>query len=144
MNPEKNPHLNEPEKPVRRLNRTALTFAGHIFVGMGIIGAILPLMPTTVFLLLAATCYARSSPRFYHWLMHNRYFGAYIKNYKEKQGTPLSAKIVSIAVLWITILISVFTANAPRYVNVLLLIIAAGVTVHLVMIKTLKKNEHAD
>ncbi|MBL7959578.1 YbaN family protein [bacterium] len=118
----------------------ALTFAGHAFVGLGIIGAILPLVPTTVFLLLAATCYARSSPRFYHWLMHNRYFGSYIKNYKENQGTPVSAKIFSISLLWITILFSIYTAKTPWYVDIILILIAVGVSIHLIMIKTLKKK----
>lgn len=130
----------DPQKPMSRLNRAALIFAGHAFVGLGIIGAILPLMPTTVFLLLAATCYAHSSPRFYHWLMHNRYFGSYLKNYKENQGTPLSAKIVSITVLWLTILISVFSTSAPWYVDGILLAIAVAVTIHLIMIKTLKRD----
>lgn len=127
-------------KPAGRINRMALTFAGHAFVGLGIIGAILPLVPTTVFLLLAATCYARSSPRFYHWLMHNRYFGSYIKNYKENQGTPVSAKIFSISLLWITILFSIYTAKTPWYVDIILILIAVGVSIHLIMIKTLKKK----
>jgi uncharacterized protein len=138
MTAEKPDHQTTKQKPLGRLDRTALVFAGHAFVGLGIIGAILPLMPTTVFLLLAATCYARSSPRFYHWLLHNRYFGSYIRNYKEKQGTPLPVKLTSMAVLWITILFSIYSTSAPWYVDVLLLLIAIGVTVHLIMIKTLK------
>lgn len=140
MNSDQNNTQPEPQKHLGRLNKTALTFAGHAFVGLGIIGAILPLIPTTVFLLLAATCYARSSPRFYHWLMHNRYFGNHIKNYKEKQGTPLSVKITSISILWITILASILTTNVPWYVDVILVLIACGVSSHLMLIKTLKKN----
>ncbi len=126
------------DKEMSRLSRTFLIFSGHIFVGLGIIGAILPLMPTTVFLLLAATCYAHSSPRFYHWLLHNRYFGRLIKDYKENRGTPLSVKITSIFVLWVTITISIFSTSMPWYVGALLVAIAVAVTIHLVMIKTYK------
>jgi hypothetical protein len=129
---------NEPNKELSRLSRNFLVFSGHVFVGLGVIGAILPLMPTTVFLLLAATCYAHSSPRFYNWLLHNKYFGSYIKNYKENRGTPLSVKITSIAILWITILISIYSTAMPWYVIALLIAIAVAVTIHLIRIKTLK------
>ena len=68
---------------------------GTFFVGLGIIGIFLPLLPTTPFLLLAAACYARSSKRFYNWLLNNKWFGNYIKNYRERKGIPLQIKIIS-------------------------------------------------
>ncbi|HRE40223.1 MAG TPA: YbaN family protein [Ignavibacteria bacterium] len=121
-----------------KFNRNMLVLAGHTFVGLGIIGALLPIMPTTIFLILAGTCYAKSSPKFYNWLMKNKFFGKYLSNYKDKKGTPLSVKIISISVLWITITYSLIFTEIPLYVVIILLIIGIGVTWHLIAIKTLK------
>ena len=73
------------------------------FVGIGILGIFIPVLPTTPFFLLAATLYAKSSKRFYDWLLSNRFFGKYIKNYREGKGITLKIKISTIALLWITI-----------------------------------------
>ena len=69
--------------------RYLLIISGTIFLGFGIVGIFLPILPTTPFLLLSAACYARSSQRFYYWLMNNKWFGNYIKNYNEGRGVPL-------------------------------------------------------
>lgn len=131
---------NEQNKIVKnKFNKNMLVLAGHTFVGLGIIGALLPLMPTTIFLILAGTCYAKSSPRFYNWLMTNKFFGKYLSNYKDKKGTPLSVKIISISVLWITIAYSLIFTEIPLYATIILWIIGIGVTWHLIAIKTLKK-----
>lgn len=115
-----------------------LIFLGTIFVGLGILGIFLPILPTTPFLLLAAACYARSSKRFYHWLLNNKWFGSYIKNYKEKKRIPLKAKIFSISLLWITILASAIFATDVIYVRIILIVIAFGVTVHILSLRTFK------
>ncbi|MFH0931814.1 MAG: YbaN family protein, partial [Candidatus Zixiibacteriota bacterium] len=77
--------------------RGALIITGTFFVGLGVLGIFLPLLPTTPFLLLAAACYARSSKRFYNWLLNNRWFGSYIKDYKEGKGVPSKVKAISIS-----------------------------------------------
>lgn len=126
-------------KPVKNpVKKSMYLLAGHVFVGLGILGALLPLMPTTVFLLLAGTCYAKSSPSLHTWLHTNRYFGKYLKAYVEKQGTPLSVKIVSLTVLWSSILYTVLFTSVHGAIRVLLLMIALGVTIHLVTLKTYK------
>jgi uncharacterized membrane protein YbaN (DUF454 family) len=116
-----------------------LIFAGTLFVGLGVLGIFLPLLPTTPFLLLAAACYARSSKRFYHWLLSNRWFGRYIKNYREKRGIPSGVKISTISILWITIAFSVYFATESFLVRVILVLIAMGVTIHILSMRTLKK-----
>ncbi len=73
-----------------QVKKWTLIVAGTICVCLGVAGIFLPLLPTTPFLLLAAVCYAGSSPRFYHWLMNNRWFGRYIKNYREGKGLTLN------------------------------------------------------
>jgi uncharacterized membrane protein YbaN (DUF454 family) len=68
--------------------RILLVIAGTLFVGLGIIGIFIPVLPTTPFLLLAAACYARSSRKFHEWLLNNRWFGDYIRNYLQGKGFP--------------------------------------------------------
>jgi uncharacterized membrane protein YbaN (DUF454 family) len=122
-----------------RLLKGLLIFAGTLFVGLGILGILLPLLPTTPFLLLAAACYARSSKRFYHWLLSNNWFGRYIKNYREKRRIPSRVKFSTISVLWITIAISAYFATESFLVRAILVLIAIGVTVHILSIRTSRK-----
>ena len=63
------------------IRKALLIFAGTLCVGLGVLGMFLPLMPTTVFLLMAAYCYSKSSEKFHTWLLSNRLFGKYISNY---------------------------------------------------------------
>ena len=123
-----------------RFFRYLLISTGTIFLGFGIIGIFLPILPTTPFLLLAAACYARSSKRFYDWLMNNKWFGTYIKNYREGRGVPLKFKIFTISLLWITILVSVFFVINNYWVKIILILIAIGVTIHILTIKTYKQK----
>lgn len=118
--------------------RGVLIVSGSVSVGLGVIGIFIPILPTTPFLLLAAGCYARSSDRFYAWLLGNRLFGSYIRNYREGRGIPLLVKIAVIALLWATILFSAFMVVSTAYVQAILVIIATAVTTHIIMIKTKK------
>ena len=120
-----------------KLTKYILIVAGTFFLGLGLIGIFLPLLPTTPFLLLAAACYAKSSQKFYTWLLSNKYFGTYIKNYWEGKGIPLQIKILSISFLWIAILFSAFIIISYIYVRIILIAIAIGVTLHILTIQTL-------
>jgi uncharacterized protein len=104
------------------------------------LGVFLPLLPTTPFLLLAAALYAKSSIRFYRWLLKNRTFGSYIKNYREGRGIPLKTKIMALSLLWITIAFSAFYIINIIRVRVILILIAAGVSVHILSIRTMRKD----
>lgn len=119
----------------------SLVCIGTCSLVLGLIGIVLPLLPTTPFLLLSAGCYMRGSKKFYHWLINNKWIGSYIKNYQEGHGIPLNGKIISILTLWITILISAFLIISNILIQSLLLIIAIGVTIHIVTMRTYKKNE---
>ncbi|MDD2284219.1 MAG: YbaN family protein [Paludibacter sp.] len=123
-----------------KLLKTLLIVAGFISVGLGILGMFLPVLPTTPFLLLAATCFARSSEKFYRWLLNNKWFGNYIKNYREGKGIPLKIKIMTLSFLWATILTSAIFFLDNIYLRILLIAIAVGVTIHISLIKT-KKSE---
>ncbi len=119
--------------------RVLLIIAGTLFVGVGVIGIFLPLLPTTPFFLLAAACYIRSSQKFYDWLLSNSWFGMYIKNYCEGKGVPLKIKILSISLLWLTIISSAVFIN-NLFVKVILILIATGVTIHIISIRTIKQH----
>ncbi len=109
---------------------------GTFFLLIGIIGIFIPILPTTPFLLLTAACYAKGSKKFYNWLINNKWFGEYIKNYRERRGIPLSVKIISITILWITIAFSTFIIVSNLLIQIILIIIAVGVTIHILTIKT--------
>ena len=85
------------------IRKAVLIFAGTVCVALGVLGMFLPLLPTTVFLLMAAYCYSRSSERFHDWLLNNRLCGSYIRNYKSGQGISMRQKVTTISILWVSI-----------------------------------------
>ena len=133
--------INDKRQITSNLLRWVLIIIGSFFTGLGILGIFLPLLPTTPFLLLAAACYIRSSERFYNWLMNNKWLGSYIKNYLEGKGISLKAKVLSISLLWITIGYSVVFVVDIFPIRVILILIAIGVTIHILSIRTLKQRK---
>jgi len=85
-----------------RIKKTCLTLIGVLSLALGIIGIVLPLLPTTPFLLLSAACFAKSSDKFYQWLITHPWFGQYIENYRSGRGIPMKVKISTIALLWLS------------------------------------------
>ncbi len=129
---------------MKNARRVLFIACGTLSIVLGVIGLLLPVVPTTPFLLLAAFCYARGSRRFHHWLLTNRWCGEYIRNYIEGRGIPFRQKALTIGLLWFSIW---FTAGflVPRWwMKLILLGIAAGVTVHIARIKTYKSGANAD
>ncbi len=122
---------------LKRGGRIILTVAGTLALGLGVLGIFLPLLPTTPFLLLAAACYARSSPRFYHWLIHHHWLGEYIRDYREKRAIRLRVKVTAIALLWLTIGVSIVLFDQV-WLKLLLSAVAAGVTIHLLGLRTIR------
>ncbi|MBU0497928.1 MAG: YbaN family protein [Candidatus Thermoplasmatota archaeon] len=124
------------ERISNQLLKWLLLIFGTIFVGLGFLGIFLPILPTTPFLLLAAACYARSSTKFYNWLIKNKWFGVYIQNYRKGKGFPVKVKIFTISILWITTLFSVLYIIYLFWIKIISIIIAFGVTIHIFTIKT--------
>jgi uncharacterized membrane protein YbaN (DUF454 family) len=108
-----------------------LVASGTGCVALGVIGVALPLLPTTPFLLLAAACYAHSSERFYIWLLTNRLFGQYIRDWRESRGIPLSTKIWVIALMLATMAATAIWFVPLMPVRLLLLAIGASVSVYI-------------
>lgn len=106
--------------PIKRWGWFAL---GWVMVALGFVGAFLPVMPTTIFVILAAGCFSRSSPRFERWLLEHRWFGPSIIRWRERGAIPLKAKIVAIASMAGGYAVLLFTAQPPGWVQ---LIVAIG------------------
>jgi uncharacterized membrane protein YbaN (DUF454 family) len=123
-----------------RAIRAVLAVAGIISVGLGIAGVFIPLLPTTPFLLLAAACFARSSERFYRWLLANKLTGDYVRHYIEHRATTLATKVGSIATLWSVLAIAGIFFTENLFVRALLLVVGVGVTIHLLSLKTLVRE----
>jgi uncharacterized membrane protein YbaN (DUF454 family) len=121
--------------------RRLLIGAGTLCTGLGIIGIFVPILPTTPFLLLAAACYMRSSERFYKWLINNRIFGAYVRNYIEGRGMPIRIKIFTILLLWLTIGLTITFGVQNIIVRIVLICVAIGVTAHIALIRKRKVQD---
>lgn len=117
-----------------------LAILGCAALALGVVGIFVPLLPTTPFLLLAAALWVRSSPRLYEWLLAHRCFGEYIRNFRENRAIPMRAKVVSIALMWGTMLYCIFGPLAGwRWAQAGLLVVAVGVTWHILSFATLRK-----
>jgi uncharacterized membrane protein YbaN (DUF454 family) len=125
-----------------RIIRGLFVVAGTICVCLAAIGMVLPVLPTTPFLLLAAACYIRGSERMHKWLLSNRWFGSYIKNYHEGKGISARGKFISIVSLWLVISISVFMVNL-LLLHIALIMIASLVSIHLIRVPTYRKENEA-
>lgn len=119
------------------LKRALLIATGIVAVVLGTIGAFVPLLPTTPFLLLAAACFFRSSERLYNWLIHHRWFGAAIRNYREHHAIALRTKVFTLLLLWVTIGVSAVAVASSWWLRILLAAVAVGVTIHVLRMKTL-------
>lgn len=127
----------EDSQSLNLATKIILNVIGTICVLLGILGAILPLLPATPFLLLASACYIRSSDRLYRRLTTNRYLGPYILNFREKRGLPLKAKVYSIILLWGSLLFSAYRLQ-NSVLTVTLLTVGLGVSIFIWSTKTLK------
>lgn len=90
------------------MKRILLIMVGWLCVVLATLGVVLPLLPTTPFLLLAAWCFARSSPRFHHWLLHRSWFGSYLRHWQAHRALPKGAKPKAVALIVTTFAISIY------------------------------------
>lgn len=118
------------------MKKTILQIIGYTAVGLGFAGAFLPLVPTTPFLLLALYCFSKSSPRMNDWLLRNRLFGRYLKDYELGRGIPLVVKVSTLIMLWSSILFTTIVFVREWWLEGLLLLMALAVSIHIANIKT--------
>ncbi|HEX9262413.1 MAG TPA: YbaN family protein [Candidatus Bathyarchaeia archaeon] len=130
-----------------KITRALWLVAGMICLILGAIGMVLPILPTTPFLLAAAACFCNSSPRMYNWLLNNKWFGEYIKNYKEGRGLPVRTKITALTVLWMTIGLStvfllhlLLPSQLVLPMQLVMVAVAIFVSVYILRLPTFKKG----
>ena len=121
------------------IKRLLFVTLGTLFLGVGIIGIFVPILPTTPFLLLAAFFYERGSEKFHNWLLNNKILGAYIRSYIDGKGIPLKIKLFTVALLWTTISFTVVFVVDELVVRIILVLVAIGVSVHIALIKGSEK-----
>ncbi len=110
---------------------------GFLSLGVGCVGIVVRGLPTTPFVLLSASLFAKSSERWYNWLVSNRLFGKFIKQFAEERGMSLKMKIISISLMWTMISISALTFESLHMKIFLLLMGLIGTVVMGFAIKTI-------
>jgi len=108
---------------------------GWLCVASGAIGAVLPGWPTTIWIILATYFFARSSPRFYNWVMNHRVFGPLIRDWRDGKGMTARAKAVAVTTIVLTISVSVAVIPVA-WVKVLLLAIMVVLCAYLLRLPT--------
>lgn len=124
------------------MRKYLLIVAGLVSLALGIIGIFLPILPTTCFLLLSTYCFARSSPRLHGWLLNHRWLGPRIRLYMEHHAVTFRTKVVALATLWTSIILSAVLVR-NLIVGGILLLVAVAVSIHLLTLKTYSLEEGA-
>lgn len=113
---------------------------GTLSLGVGMIGVVIPVLPTTPFLLIASFFYLRSSKRMYNWLLNHKVFGSYIYCYMKHRGVSKKAKTGTLIFLWSTLILSmVMIPGWP--IKLFLLVVGVAVSTHIMLLKTLGEEE---
>ena len=112
---------------------------GSISLCLGVMGLFLPLLPTTPFLLLSSILWFRGSPRLYKWLLNHKRLGPYIRNFMENKAIPLRVKVISVSLVWLTLLYCSFFMSGNIWLASLFIVLAIGITWHILSYKTLSK-----
>ncbi len=122
--------------------RLILIVIGLIFTALGIAGAVLPLLPTTPFLLVAVFCFARSSDRFYNWLINQKIYKEYVENFYLHRGYTLQQKIKILISLYIVIAFSIYMVDVLAVRVGLIIMVIIQTAVLFTFVKTLTKSNH--
>lgn len=123
---------------MRQTKRIIYIILGSVFLVLGTIGIFVPLLPTTPFWLLTCWFYVRSSETLYNRAMNNRYFGGYIRAYMVDKAIPRRAKVLTLTIMWTSILFAVFFLVDAWWLRSLLLLTSIGVTWHILSFPTRK------
>ncbi|MBF0383082.1 MAG: YbaN family protein [Magnetococcales bacterium] len=105
--------------------RIVYLLTGFVFLGLGALGALLPILPTTPFLILALACFAQSSQRFHRWLYNHHLFGPYLQNWSRYRVIPPIAKIFAMTSMVGSLLYILLFLETPIYLIALIALIMA-------------------
>jgi len=114
-----------------------LTALGLLSLGLGVLGIFLPVLPTTPLLLLAAALFLRGNRNLYDWLLNHPELGPYIRNFMEHKAIPLRVKVISVSLVWITLInCAIFVAEHWAF-RLFFILLATAITVHILSYKTI-------
>ncbi|MEJ4042915.1 DUF454 family protein [Erwinia sp. SLM-02] len=122
------------------MQRVLLLILGWLAMVLATLGAVLPLLPTTPFLLLAAWCFARSSPRFHHWLLYRSIFGRYLRHWQQHRAMPPGAKSRAIVFILLTFAFSLWMVKI-LWVRLMLLAILCCLLVFMARLPVVEEEQ---
>ena len=125
---------------MKNLKKKIYICVGLLTVGLGIIGAFLPVMPTVPFLLVALFCFERSSKKYHDMILNNKYFGKVLRDYYEGRGLTTSVKIKAVLFLSCGMGFSVYRVH-NLHLRIMLVLIWLGVAIHIILLKTKPKEK---
>jgi uncharacterized protein len=128
--------FHDPDNYLDLAAKWMLITAGMICVGLGALGIILPGLPTTPFLLLAAYCFARSSEHFHHWLLHHRWFGSYVRNFEQGRGMTRRAKGSTLLVMWLSFGVTIIFFVPVLWGQLGMVMMATAVSIYILRLPT--------
>jgi len=116
---------------------------GSFSLMLGLIGIIIPGLPTTPFVLLAGYLYFKSSDKLYNWLLNQKYLGKYLRDYKSKKAFSKKTMIVAIILMWVMISSSIFLFISEMNIRIIVICVGIIGTVVMLSVKTYtKKNDN--
>lgn len=118
------------------MKKIILIIIGSLSLMFGTIGIILPVLPTTPFLLLSLACFVKSSDRLYEFILNNKYLAPYVADYMSGKGIPKKAKKKAILLIWLTIGFSVIFVLDKLIFRIMLFTIASIVSIYIWTRKT--------
>jgi len=118
------------------MKKTLLLIIGTLSLGLGVVGIFLPVLPTTPFLLLALTCYMKSSQKMYDYILSNKYLSFYVKDYMSHKGIPVKAKLRAILLIWFSIGFSIIFIVDRMILRMILLVTGISISIFIWTRKT--------
>ncbi|WP_353050006.1 DUF454 family protein [Bacillus sp. ISL-39] len=113
---------------------------GTLSIIVGVIGIVVPLLPTTPLILLGAACYVKASDELYQKLIRNKWLGGYIKDFREKNGITLKNKVLSLSLMWISILGTILFFEVNFWLAAVLIVIAVTVSAYILSFDTISSR----
>lgn len=110
---------------------------GTLSIALGMIGIVVPLLPTTPLILLGAFCYVKSSDKLYQLLIRNKWLGRYIQDFREKNGITKKNKIISLIMMWLSICATIIILDVGFLIGAILVIVAVSVSAYILSFNTL-------
>lgn len=117
--------------------KALLIIIGTLSIALGVIGIVVPLLPTTPLILLGAACYVKASDELYQKLIKNKWLGRYIKDFREKNGITLKSKVLSLSLMWISIMGTILFFDIEFWLAAALIIVAVTVSAYILSFDTI-------